>query len=222
MARVIFDLDGTLVHSAPSLASASNALLAELGRSPLSLETVIGFVGNGAPKLVERVLQISGGIPQGGFAASLDRFKEIYFADPLKETVAFPFAQEALNAISRNGHGLGVCTQKPNAPGLEVLHALDMMPPITAFTGGDSLDVLKPDPAMLRHTAAQLPDGPIVFVGDSKTDAETAKAAGVPFLLHANGYANEPLESLAAAAIFDNFQDLPGLVKDVLAQRATG
>ena len=103
-------------------------------------------------------------------------------------TVAFPGVREALAALAAAGHGLGVCTQKPNAPAVTILRALGLMPPIAALTGGDSLDVMKPDPRMLAHAAAQLPEGPVIFVGDSEVDAATAEAAGVPFLLHTEGY----------------------------------
>ena len=82
-ARLIFDLDGTLVHSAPTLAAAANALLGELGRPPLPVETCIGFVGHGAARLVERVLDHSGGVPAGGLAPQVTRFRDIYEAEPV-------------------------------------------------------------------------------------------------------------------------------------------
>ena len=83
---------------------------------------------------------------------------------------------------------------------MAILRALGLMPPIAALTGGDSLDVLKPDPRMLAHAAAQLPAGPVIFVGDSEVDAETAEAAGVPFLLHTEGYRHGPAAALPHAA----------------------
>ena len=94
------------------------------------------------------------------------------------------------------------------------------MPPITGFTGGDSLPVLKPDPRMLFHTADQLGDGPIVMVGDSEADAETAVAARVPFLLHTEGYRLHPVEDLPHAAAFADYAELPSLVERCLEARA--
>jgi phosphoglycolate phosphatase len=220
MARIIFDLDGTLVDSAPSLTAASNAMLAELGRPPLPVDTVKSFIGNGIAKLVERVLVASGGMPEAGYDASLARYREIYFSDPVTGTVVYPGVHAALEDLAGDGHGLAVCTQKTTAPALRILGDLNLMPPISGLTGGDAVGVLKPDPAMLWHAADQLPHGEVVYVGDSGTDAKTAEAAGVPFLLHAHGYCHVPLESLSAVAIFEHFGEVPGLVRQVLERRA--
>jgi phosphoglycolate phosphatase len=220
MARIVLDLDGTLVYSAPSLAAAGNAMLAEIGRAPLDLPTVIGFVGNGVAKLVERMLRASGGMPPEGEAPHLARFRAIYGADPLTGTEPYPGVRDSLAALAGAGHGLSVCTQKGTAFAQAILEGLALMPPITGLTGGDSLDVLKPDPRMFWHAADQLPPGPAMMVGDSGTDAATARAAGVPFLLHAGGYCNAPRETLGAWAAFDAFDALPGLVAAIVAGSA--
>jgi len=220
MARIIFDLDGTLVESAPPLTAAANALLAELGRAPLDVATTRGFVGHGVKVLVERVLRHTGGVPDGDSAPHLARFRAIYSADPVTGTVAFPGVTAALAALAADGHGLGVCTQKPNAPAATILRALGLMPPIAALADGDSLDVMKPDPRMLSHVAEQLPEGPVIFVGDSEVDAATAEAAGVPFLLHTEGYCGRPNASLRQAGAFADFAELPGLVGRLLGAAA--
>ncbi len=217
MARIIFDLDGTLVHSIPTLAATANRLLRQMGRAPLPDETVTRFVGNGVARLVERVLSETGGIPGDDAAPFVTRFRALYDEDPVTGTSAYPGVPEALATLAAAGHGLGVCTQKPNAPALAILEGLALMPPITGFTGGDSIAVLKPDPAMLAHTGDQLPPGPALMVGDSEVDAETARRAGVPFLLHTPGYRKQPVEALPHAAAFDAYADLPGLVARLLA-----
>jgi phosphoglycolate phosphatase len=217
MARIVFDLDGTLVESAPTLTAAANRLLAELGRAPLEVATTRGFVGHGVRVLVERVLDHTGGIPGGDSAPHLARFRAIYNADPVTGTGAFPGVAAALSALAAQGHGLGVCTQKPNLPSLAILRGLGLMPPIAALADGDSLDVMKPDPRMLTHVAEQLPGGPVIFVGDSEVDAATAEAAGVPFLLHTGGYCGVPHASLRHAGAFADFAELPGLVARLLA-----
>lgn len=219
-ARLIFDLDGTLVHSAPTLAGAANALLDELGRPPLPVETCVGFVGHGAARLVERVLDASGGVPGGVLEPHVTRFRAIYEAAPIEGTTLYPHVADVLRAFEAEGHGLGICTQKPDIPALAILRALGLMPPITAFTGGDSLDVLKPDPRMLRHAADQLPPGPVVYVGDSETDAATAVAAGVPFALYTEGYRHGPVAGIPHDAAFDDFRDLPGIVAGLLKTAA--
>jgi phosphoglycolate phosphatase len=218
MARVIFDLDGTLIDSAPTIAAAANALVAELGREVLPMETVLGFVGHGMERLVTRMLAATGGVPAEGVAPHLARYRFLYEADPLTGTRVYDGVHAALDALAVAGHGLGVCTQKPVAPSRDILRGFGLMPPVTALTGGDSIAVLKPDPAMLAHTAQQLAGGPVIFVGDSETDAATAANAGVPFVLHLPGYRHGPLDEIARAAEFEDFADLPGIVAGLMEE----
>lgn len=220
MARVIFDLDGTLVDSVPTLTATVSRLLAELGRPPLDHGTCAGFVGKGVAVLVRRCLDHTGGVPGGDLAPHVARFRTLYDRDAVTGTTLYPGVPAALAALVAAGHGLGVCTQKPDAPALAILKALGLMPPITAFTGGDSLEVLKPDPRMLTHNASQLAPGRVIYVGDSETDAETASRAGVPFLLHTEGYRRAPPEALPHAAAFGDFAELPGLVERLAAETA--
>jgi phosphoglycolate phosphatase len=212
MARLIFDLDGTLVHSAPTMAAAANAMLAELGRAPVPVATVLGFVGHGMRALVERLLEHSGGVPGGAVEPHLAAYRRRYDADPLTGTAAYPGVEAALAALAAAGHGLAVCTQKADAPARAILAGLRLAPPITGFTGGDSAGALKPDPRVFRHAADQLPPGPEIMIGDSETDAATARAAGAPFLLHLGGYNHRAPDTLGAAATFSDFAALPGIV----------
>jgi phosphoglycolate phosphatase len=217
VARLVFDLDGTLVHSAPTMAAAANGFLAEIGRPPAPEATVVGFVGHGMRRLVERLL-IHAGAPIDDLDAALARYRRRYEADPLTGTHAYPGAAAALALLAAQGHGLAVCTQKPDAPARAILMGLGLMPPVTGLTGGDSLPgVLKPDPRLFRHAADQLPPGPAIMIGDSATDAETARAAGVPFLLHAAGYNSRAPDTLGADGVFTDFAALPDLVAAALA-----
>jgi phosphoglycolate phosphatase len=209
MARIVFDLDGTLVDSAPTIAAAGNVLLAELGREPVAVATLTGFVGHGMAVLVERLLDHTGGVPGGAVGPHLSRYRAIYGADPVTGTELYPGVADALARLREAGHGLAVCAQKPSAPALQILRELGLMPPVTGFAGGDSIDVLKPDPRMLWHAADQLAPGPTVLVGVSATDAATAQAAGVPFLLHGAGYGRG---EIPARAVFRDFVDLPAMV----------
>jgi phosphoglycolate phosphatase len=213
MARLVFDLDGTLVHSAPTMAAAANALLAEHDRPPVPVETVIAFVGAGMRRLVERVLEHTGGVPEGDVDGALLRYRALYDADPVTGTATYAGVAEALAALGAEGHGLAVCTQKADGPALAILEALALMPPVTGFAGGESLPgVLKPDPRLFHHAADQLPPGPAFLIGDSETDAATARAAGAPFLLHLGGYRHGPVEDLGAAAAFEDWAELPAIV----------
>jgi phosphoglycolate phosphatase len=218
MARVIFDLDGTLVHSVPTMAVAANAWLREAGRPEVPHETILGYVGHGMRSLVESLLAHTGGV-SGDVDAHLAAYRRHYDADPLTGTEPYPGVAGALDALAAEGHGLAVCTQKADAPARVILTGLGLMPPITGFTGGDSAGALKPDPRIFHHAADQLPPGPAIMVGDSETDAATARGVGAPFLLHTRGYNHIPHEQLGCAGTFDDFSELPALVAAVLARR---
>jgi phosphoglycolate phosphatase len=212
MMRIVFDLDGTLVDSAPSLCAAGAALLAELGRPPVDVETYKTFVGRGVLVQVERLLTHTGGVPGGDAAPHFERFKQLY--DPLAKTRPYAGAVEAVAVLAAEGWRIGVCTQKPEAPARRILDALGF-DAVEALGAGDSIPgVLKPDPRMFA-LATPPGDGPILYVGDSETDAETAANAGAPFLLHLNGYRKGPI---ASAAAFADFADLPRLAAQVLKQ----
>lgn len=213
--RIVLDLDGTLIDSVASLAAAANALLAELGRPPLSIERIRGFVGHGIDLLVERVLRASGGMPEGGPAAQQARFRTIYGADPVAGVIVYPGVHKALATLAGAGQGLAVCTQKPVAPARRLLEELRLMPPVEGLTAGDSLPVLKPDPRLVTHAADQIGAGPVVFVGDSEVDAETARNAGVPFLLHLGGYRHGPLDAIPRAGAFSDWAEVPRLAAEV-------
>ena len=122
---------------------------------------------------------------------------------------------EALDALRAAGHLLGICTNKPVVPARNVLDHLGMTDRFGVVLGGDSLAVKKPDPAPLHAALEALGDGPALYVGDSEVDAETAAAAGLPFLLFTEGYRKRPAEELPQAGRFRAFADLPGLVAAV-------
>lgn len=208
--RIIFDLDGTLVDSVGGMAAAGNRLLAELGRAPVDHATYAGYVGGGTRRQVELLLAHGGGPAPDGLDAAVARFMSFYLADPLHQTHAFDGAATALAALAGDGHRLGVCTQKPEAPARQILRGLGLMPPVEALCGGDTLGLLKPDPRLLHHVAAALGEGPILYVGDSATDAETARRAGCPFVLTGWGY--RPEAPVPHDHTIGTFAELPSLV----------
>lgn len=210
---VIFDLDGTLIDSVPDIHASANRVFATLGHSFTRAE-VLGFVGRGAPNLVARLCEARG-LPGAGpeFAALLARFLQVYEgAQDL--TVLYPGVRAALAVLAGQGARLGLCTNKPLAPTRAVLRHFGLEI-FGAVVGGDSLAVKKPDPAPLRLAVQELGGGPAIFVGDSEVDAETAQAAGVPFLLYTEGYRKSPVAALPHQAAFSDFADLPGLVADL-------
>lgn len=217
---VIFDLDGTLVHSAPDLHAAAVAMLADLARPAITLEQVTGFVGNGVPKLVERCLRATGGVPDDGGEDALARFGRHYSRDPIRLTRPYPGVPDMLDRLRAAGRPMGVCTNKPQAATHQVLSGLEMADYFGAVVGGDTLAVRKPDPAPLMRVLALLGADPdrAVYVGDSETDAATAKAAGMVFALYTGGYRKTPVQDLPHDLAFDRFEDLSGW----LAARAAG
>ena len=172
---VVFDLDGTLVDSAPDLQTAINRLLAEDGRRPLELDEVIGMIGDGATKLVERAYAATGGA--GRDPADLTgRFLAHYEGNAAVRTRPFPGVPETLAELGRRGMALGVCTNKPEAATREVLRDLDLARWFGAVVGGDSLPgVRKPDAAPLLAVLEQLNAAPAaaVMVGDNAERVDT-------------------------------------------------
>jgi len=212
---VIFDLDGTLVDSAPDIHAAANAFLAERGHPALDLATIISFVGNGVPVLLERVLRAVGEpADAAAVAAALPRFNEIYGAAPSALSRLYPGVAGALEGLREAGLKLGVCTNKPTGPAHRVLADLGIDRCFAGLVGGDSLPERKPDPAPLRHLAGELGVGleAVAYVGDSETDAATAEAAAVPFFLYTRGYRKSPVEAIAHRTAFDDFSGLPALL----------
>ncbi|KIC41412.1 phosphoglycolate phosphatase [Ruegeria sp. ANG-R] len=219
-AIVVFDLDGTLIDSLADLAAAANRMLHDQGLPALPNETIGRFVGNGLPKLVERVMKHCGLEPE--------RLKELtqltlayYNAGACDRTVVYPGVFEALDELRDMGCVLGICTNKPEAPARHVLGALNLLPYFDAVLGGDTLAIRKPDPAHLRASFEALPAvGPRIFVGDSEVDAETARRAQVPFLLFEQGYRKSPVSEMPHTSSYADSAELPTLVRRILQNEA--
>jgi phosphoglycolate phosphatase len=216
MARIVFDLDGTLIDSAEDIRAIANRLLAEEARPPLSAAEVRSFIGNGVSVLVAR-MRAARSLPDSIHARMLADFIASYEA-AVANTVPYPFVPDAVARLRAAGHRLGICTNKPLAPCRAVLDHVGLGDAFEAVVGGDSLPVLKPDPAPLHAVFARLGEGPMLYVGDSETDAETARRAGVRFLLFTEGYRKSEPSEIPHAARFDSFADLPELAEAELAR----
>lgn len=217
MAIVVFDLDGTLIDSAPDIRAAANRMLAEQGIAPLDLPTIVSFIGNGLPKLVERVMTRTG--------LDMARHEELtavtlahYNAAATDLTRPYPGVVDALETLQAAGHVMALCTNKPEAPARLILRNLRLERYFNGVVGGDTLDVKKPDPAPLLHIIRRLGDGPAIYVGDSEVDAETAQRAGVRFALFSQGYRKTPVEAIPHDDLFDDFTALPGIVRAALSE----
>lgn len=220
MTAVIFDLDGTLIDSAPDIHATANAVLAGENLAPLTLPQVRSFIGKGVPHLIARLLDTSGQPTEGAqHARMVAHFMDSY-ESAVGLTRVYPGVVAALHGLRADGHALGICTNKPHAPTLAVLRHLHLDGFFSAVIGGDSLPQRKPDPAPLFATARLMGAKDVIFVGDSETDAETAVNAGIPFVLYTEGYRKTPVEDLPQAARFADFADLPRLIA-ALTKEAT-
>ena len=208
---VVFDLDGTLVDTAPDLHAHLNEMLAELGRPGFGLDEVRPMIGDGARMLLRRGLDASGGMPVGVDLESLfDEFLRRYTARPLRFGAAFDGVAEALEALGAAGIKLGVCTNKPQAPTDRLLALLDLQRHFPAVIGGDVLAVRKPDPGHLLAVLDRLGAEPAraLMVGDSANDVQVAEAVGVPCVLVSFGYTQTPARELGAACVIDHMSEL--------------
>ncbi|MHA6325303.1 phosphoglycolate phosphatase [Roseivivax sp. CAU 1753] len=213
-ARIVFDLDGTLIDSAPDICAVGNSVLDDEGLPRLTLDEAITCIGSGAAAFVAGMRALRG-IPDAEQARLLETFIARYETGNAL-TELYPGVRAALGSLAAGGHRLGLCTNKPIGPTHAVLRHFDLDQTFGAVIGGDSLDTRKPDPAPLLAALAALGDGPALYVGDSEIDAGTAERAGVPFLLYTEGYCHVPLDTLTQRARFSDFADLPGLVAEVL------
>ncbi|MDD3445647.1 MAG: phosphoglycolate phosphatase [Zavarzinia sp.] len=218
---VIFDLDGTLVDSAPDLTGALNATMATLGLHPIPEAEVRHMVGHGARKLIERGLEAHA-VPKS--SAEVDAlvavFIDHYAGHVADSSVAFPGVVATLDWLRARGVRLGVCTNKPESLAKQLLVALelDRFFPAAAILGGDSLPVKKPDGRHLIATVEAL-EGDLtrtVMVGDSATDLRAARDADVPVVLVSFGYTPVPAHELEPDAVIDHFTDLTKVMPEVL------
>ncbi|MBF0165304.1 MAG: phosphoglycolate phosphatase [Magnetococcales bacterium] len=213
---LLFDLDGTLVDSAPDLWRAMNHVLRLEGREPLPLEKVRHLVGHGARALLARgLLDDETAEPptndpafEGAVRAFLDHYAE-HLTDHSRP---YPEVPEVLAELAGRGFALAVVTNKPERFSRKMLDQLDLARFFTVVIGGDTLPTRKPDPTPLLHALERLnvslEQG--IMIGDSETDLEAARRAGMPVILCAHGYnRGEDVRTLLPDRVMDRFGQLP-------------
>jgi phosphoglycolate phosphatase len=212
---LIFDLDGTLVDTAPDLLDALNAVLSREGRRPMELADLNYLVVHGAQAMLAEAFV------RTGEAADPERLPELieafishYRAHIADKSRPYPAVAETLATLRSNGARLGVLTNKPQELTVPLLEALDLAPLFHAIHGAGRYSYTKPDPRVLRHVIEEMggAGGRALMVGDSATDVATARAANIPVILRANGYTPIPAPALGADAVIEHFDELPAAI----------
>jgi phosphoglycolate phosphatase len=207
-ATIVFDLDGTLVDTAPDLANALNDVLARGGHDTVPLETIRHAVGHGARVMIEETLRRAG--VTDDIERMLAEFLLHYEANIAAESRPFPGAVAALEALTGAGARLAVCTNKRAYLSHKLLAELGLQSYFQAIAGRDTYAVSKPDPGHLIQVIAEAGGhaGRAVMIGDSATDLLAAKGAGVPSILVRFGYAADSLDGITPDATVDHFDEL--------------
>ncbi|NNE54101.1 MAG: phosphoglycolate phosphatase [Sulfitobacter sp.] len=206
---IIFDLDGTLVHSAPDLHAALNVTLTALDRPTLDLATVISFIGNGVDKLVERGLRATGGAPEHLLREAIAGFRAYYGQNAATLTRPYPGVVDTLVGLQKAGHPLGICTNKPTEPARFICSTLRLSDYFDIIQGAEPDLAHKPDAEPLLRVITALGGAAesALFVGDSEVDYLTARSANVPFRLFTGGYLHVSLPDLATEDRFDDWHN---------------
>ncbi|WFP79084.1 phosphoglycolate phosphatase [Mesorhizobium sp. WSM4906] len=213
---ILFDLDGTLIDSAPDIAAAVNELLAGRDLSPLRVDQVRAMIGGGVRKLVERAFAASGATLLAGALDEVNRaMAPIYRRHLTGLTRLMPGVREVLTHFHLNGMAMGVVTNKPQLAAREILLHFHLTEYLGAIVGGDAVTCLKPAPDALLLALDQLGVEPAdtLMVGDSGSDVGAARAAGMPVVLLRGGYTQAPVEELGADLVCDSLLDLPSAMR---------
>lgn len=217
---VIFDLDGTLVDTAPDLMRATNHVLEGLGRRAISMDEVRAFVGHGARALLTRGLAATGGLPENyDVEPDYRRFVAFYTGNIADGSQPFPGVVKLLERLRSEGFGLGVCTNKLEGLSIQLLDALDLSRHFGSVVGPDTLGVAKPDPRPFQEAVARL--GLVapraLMIGDSETDILTARNAGVPVIGVPFGYTPKPVVEFGPDRMISHFDEAYEAIQDLFA-----
>ena len=215
---VVFDLDGTLVDTAPDLCQALNAALRS-HKFPMVDETMVrNRVGHGARRIIEEGMRLANRSGDADLFDALERtFLTHYEAHIADNSRPFPGAVAACRRLTARGVPLGICTNKRTRFSRLLLEELDLIGFFQAILGADALDCHKPDPRHLLETIDRTGGDPCraVMIGDSVTDVLTAKAANVPVILVSHGYTETPASELGGSLVIDHFDELEAAIAKI-------
>ncbi len=217
---IVFDLDGTLAETAPDIIGTLNVILAHEGLDPVPVSKARELVGAGARALIERGFVLYGR-PLGAdkLEALFQMFLTIYSEHICDHSHLYEGVIEALDVLAAKGHRLAICTNKPQRHSLLLLDALKVTHRFAAVAGRDRFDVFKPDARHLTLTIEAAGGDPrhAIMVGDSRTDIQTARNAGLPVVCVPFGYTDVPIESLGPDRVVQRFSELPAAILELSA-----
>jgi phosphoglycolate phosphatase len=213
---VMLDLDGTLLHTAPEIAAAANEMLKALDLSPLHLELVESFIGEGAPMLIKRCLTATlGAAPDADLFGRAERLFFEHYANNAAESKPYAGVQDGLQALSDAGYRLACVTNKPEKFTLPLLKQSGLHDFFEMVVSGDTLTKKKPDPIQLQHICAEFDvlTCEAMMVGDSATDIAAAHAAGSFIVTVPYGYnQGKPLDVSKVDATINDLTELTELL----------
>lgn len=213
---LVFDLDGTLVDTAPDLLGALNVALKAEGLGPLGIDEVRMLVGAGVRALVERGLNHHGrSLPERRIDELMTIFLAHYTDHIADASRPYPGVLDCLLDLKSQGWRFAVCTNKLEAYSVKLIGQLKMSHWFEAICGGDTFVVRKPDARHLTGTIERAGGGKAIMVGDSRTDVDTARAAGIPVIGVSFGYTDVPMKDLKPDVLIDHFDQLAAAVHRV-------
>tara|TARA_R110002020_G_scaffold309301_1_gene525024 strand:- start:159277 stop:159957 length:681 start_codon:yes stop_codon:yes gene_type:complete len=214
---IVFDLDGTLVNTAPDLLNALNHVLVEAGLKPVDLSTINTMIGHGAKAMIIKGMAAQGAEPDADRMDVLfDQFLAYYDENIAVGSRPFENALEALQALTDEGAILAVCTNKRQHSTDRLLDALQISEKFSAIVGADSVPDRKPhgDHILLTVDRAGGKRSRAIMVGDSRTDERAARNAGLPFVFVPFGYETETVDQIAPDVVVSNYSELvPALLR---------
>jgi len=217
---IVFDLDGTLIDTAPDLVDTLNVVFAREGLPPVPYDTARNLIGGGARAMIARGIAAEGRVFE---PAKLEQmfvdFIAHYTTNIARRSRPFPGLIDALDALAGSGYRFAVCTNKLERLSVLLLEELKIASRFEAICGQDTFGIQKPDPEVLRRTIAAAGGSPqrAIMIGDSATDIRTARAAGIPVIAVDFGYSERPVAEFGPDRIISHFAQLPESVAAIFS-----
>ncbi|HTV26756.1 MAG TPA: phosphoglycolate phosphatase [Xanthobacteraceae bacterium] len=221
MLTLVFDLDGTLIDTAPDLIDTLNLILGQEGLPIVPFAAARNMIGGGAKGMIERALAAEGRSCSTREVEHLYKAFIAHYAVHIADrSRPFPNLEATLEGLAAAGHQLAVCTNKLEWLSIRLLQTLKLAQRFAAICGQDTFGMQKPDPEIFRRTVRRAGGDPAraIMIGDSKTDIATARAAGAPVIAVDFGYSDVPIGRLGPDRVISSYVDLPAAIEE-LAER---